>query len=60
MTTYMYNSAENTQFLSKSNFNDSTNFGPLMTNDGGLELWHQEEFVLDLLAGGRHNYKMII
>ena len=28
-----------------------------MTNDGALESWHQGEFVLGLLAGGRHNYK---
>ena len=52
-----YNSAENTKFLSKSNFNSSTNVGPLMANDGALESWHQGEFVLGLLTGDRLNYK---
>ena len=31
------NSAGNTEFLAKSNFNSSANFGPLMTNGGTLE-----------------------
>ena len=52
-----YNSAEDTKFWSMSNFNSSTNFDPLTTNDGALESWHQGEFVLGLLAGSRHNYK---
>ena len=32
-----YDLAENTKFLSKSNFNSSANFGPLMTNEDALE-----------------------
>ena len=32
-----HNLAKNTEFLAKSNFNSSANFGPLMTNDGALE-----------------------
>ena len=32
-----YNSAENTDFWARSNFNSFSNFGPLMTNDGALE-----------------------
>ena len=49
--------AENTKFWVRSNFNSFANFGPLMTNDGALELWHQGEFIFGLLAGGRDNYK---
>ena len=33
-----YSSAKNTKFLVRSIFNSSTNFGPLMTNDGVFEL----------------------
>ena len=28
-----------------------------MTNDSAIELSYQGEFVLNLLSGGRHNYK---
>ena len=52
-----YNSAENTEFLAKSNFNSSAIFCPLTRNDGALESWHQGEFVFGHLAGDRNNYK---
>ena len=54
-----YNSAKDTEFLAKSDFNinSSANFGPSMTNYGALESWHQMEFVLDLLVGFRWAYK---
>ena len=32
-----YHLAENVDFLARSNFNSSANFGQLMTNDGALE-----------------------
>ena len=44
--------------LARSNFNSSANFDLLMTNNGVLEPWHQGEFVLGLLAGGRENCKI--
>ena len=47
----------NTDFLAKSNFNNSANICPLTTNHGALELYDQGELVLDLLAGDRHIYK---
>ena len=50
-----YNSAENIEFLAKSNFNSSVNFGSLMTNDDALELWRKGEFVFGNLAGDRNN-----
>ena len=49
--------AVNTHFWAWPNFNSFANFVPSMTNDGALESSHQGEFVLGLLAGGRHNYK---
>ena len=52
-----YNLAVNTHFWTWSNFNSFAKFVPLMTNDGGLESSYQGEFVLGLLAGGRHNFK---
>ena len=33
-----YNSAENTKFWARSNFNSFANVGPSMKNDGALEL----------------------
>ena len=48
---------KNTEFLAKSIFNSSTNVDPLITNDGTLELWHQEESVFGYLAGYRDNCK---
>ena len=39
------NSAENTKFLAKSNFDSSANFDLLMTSDGALDSWQQGEFV---------------
>ena len=54
-----YNLAVNTHFWAWSNFNIFANFVPLMANNGALESSHQGEFVLDLLAGGRHNLKII-
>ena len=53
----MYNSAGNTVFYARSNFNSFANFGPSMTNDGELESLHQGEVVFAHLAGGRDNYK---
>ena len=46
----LYNSAENTVFWARSNFNGFANFGPLMTNDGAFESSHQGEVILNLLA----------
>ena len=56
VVTSVYNSAKNTEFLARSVFNSSANFGPLMTNDGALKPWHQGEFVFGYLAGDRNNY----
>ena len=36
-----YNLTGNTEFLARSIFNSSANFGPLVTNGGALESWHQ-------------------
>ena len=44
------NSAENTGFLARSNFNSSANVGPSMTNDGALESWQQGVFILGILG----------
>ena len=35
-----YNLVKNTEFLARSIFSSSANFGPLMTNNGALESWH--------------------
>ena len=50
--------ARNTEFLAKSNFDSFANFGPLMTNNGALELWNQGELMFGYLAGGRNNDKI--
>ena len=53
----MYNSSGNTDFYAGSNFDSFANFGPLMTNNGALELSHLGEIVFDHLAGGRDKCK---
>ena len=55
--TCMYNSAGNTNFWARLNVNSFADVGLLMTNDGALELWHQEEIMFAHLEEGRNNYK---
>ena len=54
---YISSLDKNTKILAKSNFNSSANVGPLMTNDGALESWHQEGLAFCHLAGGRRKYE---
>ena len=53
----MYNLAENTEILAKLNFNNFTNVGLLMTNEGTLESQNHGEIVFGHLAGVKGTYK---
>ena len=55
----LYNSAENTVFWARSNFNGFANFGPLMTNDGAFESSHQGEVIFGHIVGVMDNYKKV-